>query len=298
MISKIYKFRSVNTNNLTALSSCHLWFSSLPDFNDPFEGEYAINETLSSEDEAFLIEKVTLISQGVDPDSNNYYNTLERLDVDPESDTLMTDLGIAFAKDDIHNLLKILHNSKCISFSAKTNQHDPLYENLLWAHYADGLRGYCLVFDYKKLSEYFYHSIKEAIRPIQVSYQKKPKELLISNFIRSKSFHNDTDISYIQTLTETMATKSSSWSYENELRYISLKGQNVYTYPPECLKSIIIGEKMSEDQIKLLKKVALSVHPNISIKYATIEKNTYTIKIVNALHNKAISADAKSRAAE
>lgn len=283
MISTIYKFRNVNIHNITALSSCNLWFSALPDFNDAFEGEYIIDESLSKSDKEFLQKRTAEICSYVDPDSNDYYSVLEKFGINPESENLLIELGIAFAKDEINGLLKLLHNSKCISFSAKTKDCDPLYENLLWSHYSDGLRGYCLVFNNNKLRKHFYESIDDAIRPISVSYQRTPKSLPISNYIKSKSFHNKNDTTYIQPLTETMATKSSSWSYENELRYIAFEGQNIYHYPPDCLKKIIIGEKMPNDEVKLITKIAKSVNPDICIEFATIEKNTYSIQIVEKL---------------
>lgn len=36
----LYKFREINTNNLSALENNQLWFSSINDFNDPFEGSH------------------------------------------------------------------------------------------------------------------------------------------------------------------------------------------------------------------------------------------------------------------
>ena len=45
---KLYKFRAVNTNSLTLLANNQLWFSSLDDFNDPFEGAHILNNHLQS----------------------------------------------------------------------------------------------------------------------------------------------------------------------------------------------------------------------------------------------------------
>ncbi|MFT6989937.1 MAG: hypothetical protein ACJASL_001914 [Paraglaciecola sp.] len=45
----LYKFREVNTNNLSALANNKFWFSSLNDFNDPFEGSHIKGNNIDSE---------------------------------------------------------------------------------------------------------------------------------------------------------------------------------------------------------------------------------------------------------
>jgi len=46
---KLYKFRTVNTNSLSLLGSNQLWFSSLDELNDPFEGAHILNKHLPNE---------------------------------------------------------------------------------------------------------------------------------------------------------------------------------------------------------------------------------------------------------
>jgi hypothetical protein len=43
------KFREVNINNLFALANNKLWFSSLNDFNEPFEGSHIKGNNIDSE---------------------------------------------------------------------------------------------------------------------------------------------------------------------------------------------------------------------------------------------------------
>lgn len=277
---KLYKFRSVNTHNLTALANNHFWFSSIGDFNDPFEGAYIIDNDLSNKDKELLKKAIQKKPQFTDTDSEKYAEALKHLKIDIKNHSV-EDLNLTIVKYKLQLLIDIIHNTKCISMSQKNDSIDPIYENLLWSHYSDGLRGFCLVFDKDALSNSFYSSEDDAIRSIKVRYQNRPNKLKLSEFIRSKIFIGEKDNSYIQEVTETIATKSRSWLYENEIRFISMGNQNLYSYKGEDLIEIVIGEKMPTSQKKLVTDISKSVNPGIAIKKACIKQKSYDIEIID-----------------
>ncbi len=88
----------------------------------------------------------------------------------------------AVAKHDLESLINIIHNLKIVCFSQKDDSRDPLYENLMWSHYADGLRGFCLVFKYDDIIEDLHNYQEEAFRPIAVKYQDTPNTLNLFDF--------------------------------------------------------------------------------------------------------------------
>ena len=276
--TKLYKFRTVNSNNLEALSSNHLWFSDLGDFNDPFEGSYILDNDLTKEDEELLkkaIQKKPINNRAA---QREYEETLKKIGIDLKNNTA-EELNLAIVKHKLQSLIDIIHSIKCISMSLKDDKIDPIYQNLLWSHYSDGLRGFCLVFNKEFLMNNFYTSTEDAIRGINISYQDLPNKLKISEYIRSKSFVGELDHSTIQRVTDTIATKSTHWLYENEIRFLSTSSSNLHSYKPDNLVEIVIGEKMSQSQQKSITEIVKTVNPSIVVKKARITPGTYNIDI-------------------
>ena len=75
--------------------------------------------------------------------------------------------------------------------------------------------------------------------------------------------------------------KSSSWSYENELRLLSKENHHAHFYPPEYLIQIVLGDKMPEDQKKLVIDIAKSSNPNVEIKIAKLKDGTYDLDVID-----------------
>lgn len=276
---KLYKFRQVDTFSLSGLSNNTLWFSDLNDFNDPFERSYILDEVLSDEVKKELILRVT-------PKPDNEVDLKIKQKVFKQAGVKSGDNKEEF----LHKMLKhdfkvalidIIHKSKAICMSQESSVNDPLYENLMWSHYADGLRGFCMVFERDKLLQDFIDQ-QLTIRPIIVEYSDVPVTLSLNEFALSEHVLNKVLMKeLISNVTKTLATKSLSWKYENELRMLSLEDNNIHEYYPESLLEIIIGEKMPQDQQKLVIDTARSANPNIIIKYAQLKKRTYQLEIVD-----------------
>lgn len=270
----LYKFREINTNNLSALANNQFWFSGLNDFNDPFEGSYIkeinIERKLISGFE-FKIKK--------EVGAEKFKEILSELEL-VEGDYSSEELFQAIAEHDLKKSINIVHSSKIACFSIEQEINNPLTNNLMWSHYANGLRGYCLVFDGDDLLNDFYSSDKKAVRPIVVKYQDTPNTLRLKDFIQSELPINDVDINFVQKVTETVATKSSDWEYENEFRLITLEQSDFHIYSPELLKEIIVGDKMPASEKKLLLNVARASNPNVVVKTAKLKKDSYQIEIL------------------
>ncbi|PMO04335.1 hypothetical protein BCT19_01235 [Vibrio splendidus] len=279
---KLYKFRQVDTYSLSGLSNSSLWFSDLKDFNDPFEGSYVLDEQLSEEVEQSLIARVV-----PKPDAEVDVAMRERMFREAGITDGGADKASFFRKmvkrDFEKALVGVVHRSKaiCMSMENSEKEKDPLYENLMWSHYADGLRGFCMVFDSEKLQTDFYQQ-ELTVRPIEVDYQVAPITLSLNDFARSRHILNEDPITdTINEITKTVGTKSIAWEYENEFRMLSLEDGNVHRYEPDSLIEIVIGDKMPKDQQKLVIDTALSANPDIKVKSARLKKNTYQLEIVD-----------------
>ena len=274
ILLSLFKFREVNTNNLSALANNQLWFSSLNDFNDPFEGAHIKDHRINIDDftnfECKVKEEI-----GVE-EYNIILSELELVD----GKYTHTELFQKIAEHDLDKFINIVHNSKVICFSMEDETKNPLTNNLMWSHYANGLRGFCLVFNGDKLLKDLFKATTESMRPIIVEYKDEPNTLKLKDFIHSEGLYNNSDINFVQKVTETIATKSTDWEYEKELRVMSLNQKSFHNYSPSSLKEIVIGEKMPEAERNLLLKIVSGVGKNILIKTARLRNNSYKIEIV------------------
>ena len=248
----------------------------MQDFNDPFEGAFTLEKNLTKADLNSWKQIVSLKDdKDVDVESREKLFKsigINKSNVNHES-TILKILELEFRR-----VIEIVHNSKILSLSSSESEKDPLYENLMWSHYSDGLRGFCLVFSQKKLISDFAEG-DNIIVPVKVGYKNKPKKLKISKFMSSTTMLGSTNNDYIQEVVETITTKSNSWSYENELRIISLSMKNLYKYSSSSLLELVIGDKMPEDQKKLVINIAKNENPNVVVKRARLRDDSYLIEI-------------------
>ncbi|GAB7224766.1 hypothetical protein VoSk93_39850 [Vibrio owensii] len=276
---KLYKFRQVDTYSLSGLSNSTLWFSDLNDFNDPFEGSYVLDDTVSDYVRQNLLSRAT-----PKPDSEIDVVQRDRMldEAGVTGDDTQEDIFLKMLRRDFEKaLIGTVHKSKAICMSQYSSEQDPLYENLMWSHYASGLRGFCLVFDSEQLQQGFYER-ELTIRPIEVEYQDHPVTLSLDCFARSRYILNDNPMTdTISDVTKTIGTKSNAWAYEREFRLLSLEDSNVHSYTPEALIEIVIGEKMPKDQQKLVIDTAKSANPSVVIKKAQLKRGTYQLEIVD-----------------
>lgn len=273
---KLYKFRTLGVNSLTLLSSNQLWFSSFSGFNDPFEGMYILDDSVSDEELA----QFDILSKN-ELGEEKYNEMLSGLGL-VEGQFTKRDLFLGLAHHDFKKFISITHGAHISSFSLCDDEKDPIDENLMWSHYAAGLRGFCLVFDYEKLLSDIMDSSERAIMPIKVNYQDAPNTLRLLDFVQSNGvLGGEEDDDYVQTVTETIATKSGDWSYENGIRILSLDSVNIHRYAPGSLIEIVVGERMPEEHKKLVLDMVKSNNSDISIKKARLVPNSYNLEIVD-----------------
>ena len=128
----IYKFYRPNQFLYDALISNHIYFSSIEQFNDPYDSHLVV------------MNEITI---------NQFESYLDKLEVDP---TIKEKYLSAFKKDPksftqpFINLYKdwLKYIGICCFSKRKDNV-------LLWSHYADSHKGICLGFDYSLMKKRF-----------------------------------------------------------------------------------------------------------------------------------------------
>ncbi len=241
-MNRIFKFRSGNENDIEALSSDFIWFADIESLNDPYEGYARFNSDDVSDSlrEHFL---------------ENVYSLEPREDMAPHEEVAQKKvaLGTDFADyidskaiESVRNYYKEHRDDyKVLSVSLQKDSHDfpaPLNNMLMWSHYANGFKGFCIEFDAELLVNTIVdrNSAQIGTSKIQYAIDGKLPTVNLKTFMEA-SISGDLNSSF-EILTS-FTKKEQSWSYENELRLISeIRGKHYYD--SECVKAVYIAEKM------------------------------------------------------
>lgn len=202
---KVFKYRGGSfERDMQSLSEDYFWAPTRHNLNDPFEGLF---------DDSFLNFQLDTMFK--------LFGSRKGLDSHQES-----------LRASLLDLLSYV--DKCGIYSLSKT---PL-EELLWAHYADSHRGFCLEYDLDKLVEFDIEDYKY----IDVSYSNNPQSIDILKVIGQDSY---------EIIRCMLGIKSEAWEYEKEIRIVpSRSGKHHYDY--RALKSVYFGLRMPDTQKDLL----------------------------------------------
>jgi len=225
----VYKYRSGTENDIKALENNQYWSSSIEQLNDPCE---------ATTDTKRVKNFLNYIGQKVGAKTEEDFGLMN----DNTDDVLSMD------------------NKMGIYSLSKT----PLDE-LLWAHYANSHKGFCIEYDLDILLK---NDGDNHIHSFPVLYSKKPPSIGFWDIIRNEQ----------NTMIKKFAFhKSKRWEYEQEHRIVTSKiGLNSYNY--KAIKSIYFGLKISEsDKNQIINLLQVR---GINFYQIELEKNSYSFKAV------------------
>lgn len=136
---------------------------------------------------------------------------------------------------------------------------------LMWAHYADSHKGFCIEYDIDKLedSEEFTFNVNK----MKLNYQDFPPLIALDDVGQKDNF-----------LIKMFGTKSKSWEYENEIRLLySTCGMKKYN--PFALKAVYFGLNMDE---KFQKKIVKGLE-NRNVKFYKMQRQAKSYKLMSVL---------------
>ncbi|RKF03781.1 hypothetical protein C8N26_1408 [Tenacibaculum lutimaris] len=202
---RVFKYRGGNfERDLDSLERNYYWAPKFDDLNDPFE-------TLINTD-PFKVQSRTF-AKLFGKEKSEQFSEVEKA---------------------LHNLFDVKKKGIGIYSLSKTFK-----DELLWAHYADSHRGFCIEYDLELLAN-SYKSFETFSFP--VIYNKKPPEYGIRDINNTKSE---------QIVQKLAGYKSKRWQYEQEHRIVTgFYGE--HPYEPSCLKSIYFGLNMNEKEKELM----------------------------------------------
>lgn len=211
----LYRYRSFNENNLQAVENKEMWMSYPEDFNDPFEFEFDLKLNKSTYD----------ICKNIP----GLISNLEKMHRDKIED---------FRQQTLKQF------ALCCFMEDNTSE-------LMWSHYAEGHRGFCVEYDFSESKFYNF------VHP--VCYR---------NLVYALENSDNQDRYF-----PVMITKSSVWSYENEWRVI-FSGRDHGLHASPNIRAIYLGVKVSDKNrqkmIKICKKKSINLY-QMRIKPGTYE---------------------------
>jgi hypothetical protein len=230
----LYKYCAYNVNSLSILINKKIWVAKPESLNDPFDCKIKFKLEINSE--AF---SEHLIRKGKSNGNRQreYENCLK---------------GLQMTMEDIGNL----------GVFSMSQIKDNI---LMWSHYANHHKGFCIVFVRKNDN-----ILGDIAKTHQVEYD--------CNYPEAYPF--DKNGNYDRSIFNKMLfTKAKDWKYEKEWRLVYDEGNKEEPLPSD-ISSIIFGLRMSEGHKATIRNI-LADQPNIQYQQAIEVECQFRLKIVD-----------------
>ncbi len=258
--NRLYKYESFNTYSLSNLKNQQVYFSKPVSFNDPFD--CAIGCTF----EDISVKELDEIHQLYLEKSPNKTEFIRKFGDKPNK------YFSGFMKGAVQEMFiesrdNILNNRGVTCFS-ETPQ-----DILMWSHYSDKHKGFCLEFDTQY--EPFNKSIK-------VEYSKNiphvnPAEMILRSDVKQ--------------IIKMVVTKFESWSYEKEWRSIHNEGNILFGYPAESITGIYFGSKVDYAHLEIIALIIQGQNPNVKLYQGTMLEQQYGVNFTEVTYTPYVKAN-------
>lgn len=183
----------------------------------------------------------------------DYENSLKKLFQDPIIFSIFKDFirdGFFYAfNSGINSAIEEIRTRKFSEIGISC--FSEIYDNMLmWSHYGDGHRGFCLEFDTNFLP---------FSKMLQVKYIENIPQLKLDDMVPITSANSEL---LLKTL---IANKLADWCYEREWRVLHPKKNSLYGYETKALTAIYFGSKVEMADIEIIALIIKGHSPNISL---------------------------------
>jgi hypothetical protein len=223
----LFKYQALAPHSLANIRQASIWFSAPSRFNDPFDCALSIFKTdLSDLDFGRAFEYMRRIGRMTPELEAEMYR-------DGKPTTRFREITVESIKKAFEERRAIQsHHRGVACFSARSD------DLLMWSHYADGHRGFCLEFDtslepFSKAKPVVYRDDVPSVNPIDILDRADNGELLDAM----------------------VYTKATCWSYEEEWRLLHEEANKLYTYDYRALTGVYFGAAMPFAQKEIISLV-------------------------------------------
>lgn len=248
----VYKYRDWDRmDHRKILTEQSIWIPDTNNFNDPFDCNIPISYELIASNENLAEEFIrNLVKADQSISEMNYEEEVQnRLQSGKHKD-------LDFLQNYKKYMLKAMKSVKGV-FSVT-----PINDNILmWSHYANSHKGFCVGFDSLKLFE----SLGGGG---MVNYENEyPIISPVADYTRQYS--------------EQVLTKSKHWAYEFEYRLTTFNKLNeAIGISADCISEVIFGVKMDLNTKIEIKELAKSKLPHLKFYNVLTEEGNFKLKIV------------------
>lgn len=233
------------------LTDNEIYLSSANQFNDPFDSSVPFQYSKRAFTKRNIYKRMLFLAKREYPtlsDDRLKKMCKERLESDFYKDK-------NYAKEFNEGFVKTVSEEIGVFSLSKDNNN-----LLMWSHYADSHRGYCIGFDHKMLLE-----LSGSLG--SVLYRKKFPRISVNPKNEALDF------------LKLFRTKSKEWEYENEYRIIlPKKARKILKYHDECIKEIILGCNIQDKDKKDIIKIAKQKNSNI--KFFETKRNSEKYELI------------------
>lgn len=227
--TKLYKYQPFSVQTLTNLKARTLWFAAPEDFNDPFDCARALA------DDSFNagVARRTL-QRWIGEGDEEARVQLGAFDTNPlRAKEIMEEFEAGIRQKLLQGSHEYLRNRGVACLSARAE------DVLLWSHYADGHRGFCLEFSTAR---------EPFSRALPCEYRSEAARIDVAGVLTRS-------ITSSHIVERVMLTKFEAWAYEQEWRILHNQQRIRYTYDWRDLTGVYFGTAMSDDRKDLIGQV-------------------------------------------
>lgn len=275
----IFKYRAINKHSLKNLLDDTVWLADPSNFNDPYDCSHTFDQNFISQSiskdylHKFIGEKKVLKEQlgeeslSIIMSSNDPFSSFidimianEPEDKRKEIKSVLNEVQNKMHEDLVKDSSKKISSSfKLCSFSERNDSM------LMWSHYADYHKGFCLEYDLENIKYGDYRT--RFLYPVIYSDKMFDATEHLMNGVETETFNN-------LYLTKAALVKASDWHYEKEWRLVFAHGiyEKEQHYQMGKPKTLFLGAKINErDQSKLVEICKSKNIPYFKMKAHTIE---------------------------
>jgi hypothetical protein len=239
MPKTLYKYRDWgNQYHSSLLKDNQVFFASPSSFNDPFDCGIEIAYHLLQTDEKLRQEYFRLVVDRYKPhlSAENKAKEVNRL-IDEKR--YMDDQYMAHMHK--QSLSKLNQKYGVLSLT-------PINDNILmWSHYANSHKGFCVGMDSEKL----YESIGGSLGT--VNYSDSYPEI-------------SPNMDLVEQMILQTRSKAHFWGYELEYRHIkNIENERIFTLVPDTITEVILGAAISIEHKTEILDVVKAKHPTIKV---------------------------------
>ena len=257
---KFYKYKYIDANNLDHSSRIfthnELYFCSVEKFNDPFDCQFQVRFRGSD------YEKSKFVNDSLKAQSPHLKRP-ERRSKARKGSKRLNDPDVEKAMRDLARQYMEKWGLCCLS---------EVRDNILmWAHYANAHRGFCLEFSNELC---FVPNIRLIDTGRMVPFPVIPMPVVYSEeYPVANLLSNDST-------RDIFLTKAKQWEYEKEWRMALPGATGSYKFPSPCLTGVIFGCRMSSEHKEMIREWCRNREHPITHYEARESEDSYTLNIV------------------